>query len=750
VTCDTDFGGVVLLVNFDGTNGQTTATDASDVGNILTFGGAAALSTANPRFGTAAYESNGVGGNQVTIPIAPGGPMDLSIGDFTCEFWLNLTAATAFGQPIMGNFTSSGGSQGWILELTNGTGGNMAIGLVVQSSGVTYTPFQIVPGVWTPVAVVRQGNQIDMFVNGVPSGAPLSAGGSIGTDTLFTISGNVVSGLSLIGQIDELRITKGVCRYPVGITYTPDSTPFSTVDCGCDPDFSDVTLLVNFDGTNGQTTATDRSLVANTLTFHGTAALSTSAPKFGTASVNGGGSSVDGVTTPVSAAGPLDLSTGDFTVEYWVKPNAYHTYGQPLVYCATNTPAVVGWFAALSAGDGTSMAIGGGLGTHAFPHNFSLVTPGVWTHIALVRQGTACDLFVDGVAAGGTPAITGSIGTDTSIQMRTGVPEYGAGFDGGIDEVRITKGLCRYPPGVAFTPPAIPFAAALCVTTPNVVGESQAAATADLLAATLIVGTITSSYSATVPLGDVISQDPVAGTQLITGDAVDLEISLGVFTPTAAPAVTGTTLADAEAAIIAAGLTVGAITQVPGPAASVGLIVSQTPAASTIVSLGTPVDLSIGTIGPIPPNFLNDEVMYGAQVSGVLNLVEFTYMPGRTPFVEGATNLIINRYKQEPGDVKQRGVDYTPFLVPGETVLNVVLSGIAAQGVDQTLTDPLVTPLVVTGIIIDPNGLKFAYTVSGGQDGIEYTVKFTTTTQIQTQDTEAIFSINVLIEDQFP
>ena len=96
-------------------------------------------------------------------------------------------------------------------------------------------------------------------------------------------------------------------------------------------------------------------------------------------------------------------------------------------------------------------------------------------------------------------------------------------------------------------------------------------------------------------------------------------------------------------------------------------------------------------------------------------------------------------------------MDYTFFVVPGEEIQTVEVTGISAQGVPQAATNPLVTPLVITDLIIDPaTGIKFAYTASGGQDGIEYTVQFTTTTQIQTSTVEEVFSINILIEDMFP
>ena len=92
------------------------------------------------------------------------------------------------------------------------------------------------------------------------------------------------------------------------------------------------------------------------------------------------------------------------------------------------------------------------------------------------------------------------------------------------------------------------------------VGLSQAAAEAAIVAANLTVGTVTTRISATVPVGEVISQDPVGGhVGRRTGTAVDLVVSLGPVQVTV-PDVVGLSQADAEAAIVAANLTVGAVT----------------------------------------------------------------------------------------------------------------------------------------------------------------------------------------------
>src|SRR5205814_10535026 len=63
------------------------------------------------------------------------------------------------------------------------------------------------------------------------------------------------------------------------------------------------------------------------------------------------------------------------------------------------------------------------------------------------------------------------------------------------------------------------------VSVPNVVNQTQTAATTAITGAGLVVGTVTSAASATVPSGSVISQNPVGGTSVAPGSAVNLTVS---------------------------------------------------------------------------------------------------------------------------------------------------------------------------------------------------------------------------------
>lgn len=135
------------------------------------------------------------------------------------------------------------------------------------------------------------------------------------------------------------------------------------------------------------------------------------------------------------------------------------------------------------------------------------------------------------------------------------------------------------------------------VTVPSVVGLPQAAAQTALTTAGLIVGTVITSPSATVPAGSVISQEPSAGTGVPSGSAVNLVVSSGPQ-GVSVPNVVGQTQSAAQSAITSVGLTVGTVTTAPSTTVPAGNVISQTPAAGTTALLGTAVNLvvSVGII----------------------------------------------------------------------------------------------------------------------------------------------------------
>ncbi len=141
--------------------------------------------------------------------------------------------------------------------------------------------------------------------------------------------------------------------------------------------------------------------------------------------------------------------------------------------------------------------------------------------------------------------------------------------------------------------------------TPSLIGMAREAAEAALTTANLAVGPITSTPDATVPSGNVLSQNPVAGASVDPGSAVSLTLSSGPA-PSVVPSVVGLTREAAEAALTAAGFTIGSVTNIPSGTVPSGRVVSQDPVAGVALTSGAPVSLafSSGVSQSVTPNLV--------------------------------------------------------------------------------------------------------------------------------------------------
>jgi hypothetical protein len=140
------------------------------------------------------------------------------------------------------------------------------------------------------------------------------------------------------------------------------------------------------------------------------------------------------------------------------------------------------------------------------------------------------------------------------------------------------------------------------IAVPDLVGLSQSAAESKLKGAGLVVGTVTTASSTTVPIGSVSSAKPAAGTLVSLGSLVSLEVSGG---PTAGsaqvavPNVIGRTRGAAEAMLKSAGLVIGAVKTQHSQEVPADGVSSTYPDAGTSVSSGSAVDLELSS-GPEP------------------------------------------------------------------------------------------------------------------------------------------------------
>jgi beta-lactam-binding protein with PASTA domain len=145
-------------------------------------------------------------------------------------------------------------------------------------------------------------------------------------------------------------------------------------------------------------------------------------------------------------------------------------------------------------------------------------------------------------------------------------------LDSGIDLITITA-----------SPP---------ITVPDVTGLARQTAETRITKQGLIVGAISHAFSDTVVLDSVVSQTPSAGSIAPLNAPVDLTLSLGVQMVTV-PDVTGMTPENATAALTAATLAVGEITQEYINIQPAGLVFDQSECAGTQTAHNTPVNLKV-------------------------------------------------------------------------------------------------------------------------------------------------------------
>ncbi len=218
------------------------------------------------------------------------------------------------------------------------------------------------------------------------------------------------------------------------------------------------------------------------------------------------------------------------------------------------------------------------------------------------------------------------------------------------------------------------------VTVPNVVGLTQAAAgTALVVGANLTLGAITQEFSITVASGVVISQSPEAGASVDIYSAVALTVSKGPQ-PVNVPNLTGQTQAAASAALTAAQLVAGAVSQECHDTLPVGAVMSQHPAAGETVDAGSAVTLKVST-GPCAGS--NQTFM----LSGGVPLEMLWIQAGS--FTMGSPDAELGHYKDES---PQHSVTLDGFLM-GKYELTkrqwqAVMGTTPWAGQDQIITDP--------------------------------------------------------------
>jgi hypothetical protein len=431
---DPDFNSTVLLLHGDGTNGaqNNTFLDSSTNNFTITRNGNTTQGTFSP-FSRSS-------GNLVNAPYDPavhGGSgyfdgsgdylitqsnsaLGLGTGDFTIECWAYFNGVST--QQNFIDARTTGVATAPILYIT-------ATGVVNYSAGaaalISSSSNAVSATTWTHIALARSGGNSKLFVNGVQVGTTAADTTNFGT-TAFTL-GAVDNGTNpMTGYLSDVRVVKGTAVYTSA--FTPPTAPLTAI--------TNTSLLCNF---------TNAGIIDNTgknnLETVGNAQIDTTTKKYGTGSLEFDGTG-DYLDSP--SIENVQFGTGDFTIEGWLYINSLAAAQVLFEFRAVN-----------GASYGQVYITTGGVLRFYLPTDYgtsNTFTTSTWTHFAIARSAGTLKMFIGGVE-GFSGSYTSAM---DATRFRIGADTAGgSGFNGFIDDLRITKGVARYT--AAFTPPTKAF-----------------------------------------------------------------------------------------------------------------------------------------------------------------------------------------------------------------------------------------------------------------------------------------------------
>jgi len=245
-----------------------------------------------------------------------------------------------------------------------------------------------------------------------------------------------------------VTVTGGI-TFSGGLTFAPSGAAAN------DPYFMYNSLLLPGNGTNlaQNNTFLDGSTNNFAITRHGNTTQGTFSP-YGSNWSNYFDGTGDYLTVPNNAA--LNLSTADFTIEYWVYYVPTGAYQYSVVY-STGVVSNSQYDYMLVLTDTGAARLGIFNGTNqALVLSSAVCVANTWNHIAATRTGTSATVYVNGVGTTGTVHATGN--SNSGATLKIGADNDGSGaVKGYMSNLRIVKGTVVYTGN--FTPSTTPLTA---------------------------------------------------------------------------------------------------------------------------------------------------------------------------------------------------------------------------------------------------------------------------------------------------
>ena len=456
---DQYWNGVVFAQNFESpTVGSATGpTDSSTNNFTTTLVGSAAPNNLTP-FGSGSTQGSVTfNGSTSYVTLPSNAAFTFGSGDWTIEFWtyMNTTGVTqcfvdmrypnAFNvTAIVIDFTSN--------QLRFYTNGGSAI---LATSGA------LTAGTWYHIALSKSSTSTKLFINGTQAGSTYSDTNTYVATTLPNLGRfNDGTGAYLNGYVSNIRFVKGVGVYTTNFT-APSSPLTATQSANVNGNPSaaisgtQTSYLMNVTKGSGYGLSNNYLIIdqsSNSFAVTGSPSYSGLSPFTNTypGSFNFTSASLQSLTVATNAA--FTYSTGDFTMECWVRFNTIGT--QQFIIDQRNSGTATAIIPTIYL-DSTNVIVYYVNGAARITGTQSIVT-NTWYHVAVARSSTSTKLFVNGIQDGSTYSDSNSYAA-SRVVIGTNAASAANYLNGYTCNVRLVKGTAVYTSN--FTPSSIPLTA---------------------------------------------------------------------------------------------------------------------------------------------------------------------------------------------------------------------------------------------------------------------------------------------------
>lgn len=453
----------ILLLHFNGTAFTRDIIDSSsaDYPHRIVPVNDVCLVNAIQKLGTGSLFLGALGSDYLTI--ADHASFDFGSGDFCEECFFNLTKAIPVYQykHLISQRASATSNSCFTVSLYAPSSDAVQIFLSFTYNGTTQVtvaydiPIPTV-NIWYHLAVVRNGSNLDVYLDGVKRGTTYN----IGSNTLYNSSAVLSIGIDNAGSgtsffagvfIDELRISKGAARY--SSNFTPAVAEYSSD--------SYTKLLLHFDGSDDSTTFTDSGNTVHTVTPNGNAKLKTADFANIYEDSSGGGRSLTAVNITISDAqykfgsrsaycdgngdyvkgtetAQYNYGTGAFTIDFWFRLETASRTNILYSHGGSNETAAVGGVVYVNSSNKLGYYCSGAKITGA-----TTIVVDTWYHVAFVGNGGAdgsrtLKLYLNGTQEGSTYTFNYNFAA-REVWVGTNEDSTSECLKGWMDEFRISN-----------------------------------------------------------------------------------------------------------------------------------------------------------------------------------------------------------------------------------------------------------------------------------------------------------------------